>query len=569
MAVRYALAFTLVLGRATAALGTTYFVRASGDDTADGLSPETAVASIRPAGRLLRNPGDRLVVGPGVYREGNIAPFGNGAPGAPIVLLADVAGALTGDPPGPVVIVPPNTPAATTGFIVYGRHDIVIQGFTVEGAADAGIQVRTRTRTGAHSSAIVLRDNTLRNGRLRGIHVTAVGGVTVADNTVTGNHGAGLRLSGAADGALRPQVSANVIEQNRLGIALERTAGAVVARNTLGANVETLYIADSNALALAGNELRGGRSKIDRTRDLEMTENAFERGVVMRSAAGGIVFTKNRFVGESAALAIAGESAHVVVRENQLQRIYVAAAAQLELAGNAGERLEVGGVGTVSATDNRFTGSMDLAAAALEMRHNRTADLRAAGADVRIHDNDIAGHARISGERATVAGNSTGALTVTRPRFSSTESEPSPDPIPFHVEGNVSTGPLRVGESGRPVPSAVIRGNAASGMLRSFARSELDVQRNDARGIFCVLKAPDAHLVLADNVSRRSAGAGLTVVGARRALIERNTSAENADCGLVARRTGTLTIGGNEFLQPGRGISVPRRSPATATATSG
>jgi len=36
--------------------------------------------------------------GPGTYREGNISPFGNGTPEAPIVLQADPSGAATGDP---------------------------------------------------------------------------------------------------------------------------------------------------------------------------------------------------------------------------------------------------------------------------------------------------------------------------------------------------------------------------------------------------------------------------------------------------------------------------------------
>src|SRR5260221_10041086 len=41
---------------------TTYYVRASGDESNDGLTPHTARARVRSTGRLLRRPGDRLIV---------------------------------------------------------------------------------------------------------------------------------------------------------------------------------------------------------------------------------------------------------------------------------------------------------------------------------------------------------------------------------------------------------------------------------------------------------------------------------------------------------------------------
>jgi hypothetical protein len=52
----------------------TYFVRVSGDDSRDGLTPATARASVRATARMLQNPGDRLIVGPGRYHEGNVMP---------------------------------------------------------------------------------------------------------------------------------------------------------------------------------------------------------------------------------------------------------------------------------------------------------------------------------------------------------------------------------------------------------------------------------------------------------------------------------------------------------------
>src|SRR4030095_16958811 len=68
---RWALILGLVIHLPCLAGATTSFVRASGDDAQDGLSPATARASIRPTARMLQNPGDRLIVGPGTYHGGD------------------------------------------------------------------------------------------------------------------------------------------------------------------------------------------------------------------------------------------------------------------------------------------------------------------------------------------------------------------------------------------------------------------------------------------------------------------------------------------------------------------
>src|SRR5262245_29583821 len=103
-----AIALTAIVVFAPRVPAATYYVRASGDDAHDGLTPETALATLRRTGLLLRNPGDRAIVGPGTYREGNIQPHGDGAPDAPILFFADETGMLTGDRAGPVRLVPPN-----------------------------------------------------------------------------------------------------------------------------------------------------------------------------------------------------------------------------------------------------------------------------------------------------------------------------------------------------------------------------------------------------------------------------------------------------------------------------
>jgi hypothetical protein len=52
-----------------------------------------------------------------------------------------------------VTILPPNTAKATSGFLIRGRNDIIIDGFDIAGATDAGIEVRARPagRASQHS----------------------------------------------------------------------------------------------------------------------------------------------------------------------------------------------------------------------------------------------------------------------------------------------------------------------------------------------------------------------------------------------------------------------------------
>jgi len=83
--------------------GTTYYTRSTvGKDYYDGLSPETAWQTVGRAKREL-GPGDTLIIGPGLYREG-VQLSSGGLPGRPLRIFGDSSGKLTGDPPGPVVM---------------------------------------------------------------------------------------------------------------------------------------------------------------------------------------------------------------------------------------------------------------------------------------------------------------------------------------------------------------------------------------------------------------------------------------------------------------------------------
>ena len=83
--------------------GRIFYVRSTnGSDHRDGKSPETAWLTVRRGVRDLA-PGDTLIIGPGLYREGTQL-NGSGLPGRPLRIQGDPSGQLTGDSPGPVVM---------------------------------------------------------------------------------------------------------------------------------------------------------------------------------------------------------------------------------------------------------------------------------------------------------------------------------------------------------------------------------------------------------------------------------------------------------------------------------
>src|SRR5262249_6805065 len=137
------------------------------------------------------------------YAEGNIGlgidgiPAGtDGGPNMPVEFRADPSGQSTNDPPGLVQIVAPTgapgDEVITTAFLIRGRHDILIDGFTISGFGDAGIQVRADT-PGTSSTAITIRNNVITNCR-NGIDVAARDGIVVDHNTTIGNEHTGIAI---------------------------------------------------------------------------------------------------------------------------------------------------------------------------------------------------------------------------------------------------------------------------------------------------------------------------------------------------------------------------------------
>jgi parallel beta-helix repeat protein len=208
---------------------TTFYVRTSGNDGNAGTSPTLAWASIRTAAQRVANPGDKVVVGPGRYLEGDISPARSGVATFPISFAADSPGTETGDQPGQVLI--DVGMSADTGFLILGTSDIVVSGFYVTGARIAGIQVRADS-SNVQSNRVVVADNVLfSNGASvigRGIQVEDSSGVQIFNNLVYANASVGISVGGTSPGSSNARVINNTVYGNPIaGIVVGAGNGSV------------------------------------------------------------------------------------------------------------------------------------------------------------------------------------------------------------------------------------------------------------------------------------------------------------------------------------------------------
>lgn len=256
----FALCLSPLLAAAPAA-ACTFYVRAGfvpEDGVADGRSPARAFPTIAAGVNAVTNPGDIVCVGPGLYTEGDIGPSFAGSAavtGFPVQIRGDASGASTGDPPGEVRIEPPvglpseQTPRAA--FRLLGRRDVIIEGFTIRGFLDAGIQVRSAVVGGANSGEITIRHNHISACRT-GIDIFGEDTMVIEHNTVVANSATGISVQscetvnssgtcrGLPSGRVVPVVSNNRIGGNGAhGIFVRGGEHAVVQNNVIYANAFT------------------------------------------------------------------------------------------------------------------------------------------------------------------------------------------------------------------------------------------------------------------------------------------------------------------------------------------
>lgn len=228
------------------------------------------------------------------------APTGNGSRDEPIVVRGDASGVSSDDLPGPVTVRPPNTFDASSGFLLFGKRDVRIEGFVIEGADDSGIQIRPHPSTRIDSTRVSIVGNTILDANRRGIDVRAVGDVTVRGNVLIGNRISGISLRSGIERALRPLVTENSAVGNDIGIAIDGIADGVIVANELAGNVRGLSIIESLGLHIAQN---GISESVERAISCHSSENVeFEGNTIQAGSdesevfvSGILSFAGNRF----------------------------------------------------------------------------------------------------------------------------------------------------------------------------------------------------------------------------------------------------------------------------------
>ena len=184
---------------ASTACADTIYVRTSGDDAQSGTTPQQAVRTLGYAATLARA-GDRIVVAPGVYHEGNISPavFGH------ISFIADRRGTRIGEPPGDVVI---EASGFSSGFELNHTVAATIDGFVIYGAVNA-IYVKSQ------SDQVVVSNNVVCGNSGNGIYVQDSKNVTVFNNLVYANEMTGILITGNVSGSSGARIINNTVYQN-------------------------------------------------------------------------------------------------------------------------------------------------------------------------------------------------------------------------------------------------------------------------------------------------------------------------------------------------------------------
>lgn len=177
------------------------YVRNSGDDTRDGLTPDSALRTIQQA---VNNaiPGTEIIVGPGTY-TGTVSISGNGSADLPILLRGDSDGSASGDPSGEVVV----TSAGGVGVFVDGAQHWTVEGLTITGSA-IGIHVRREARSTR------VQHNEVYGNTDDGIRIQDTADVTVFNNLIYCNGRRGVLVAGSSSGSTGTALVQNTIVAN-------------------------------------------------------------------------------------------------------------------------------------------------------------------------------------------------------------------------------------------------------------------------------------------------------------------------------------------------------------------
>jgi hypothetical protein len=211
-----------------------YVSARTGDDMNSG-DRTHPLATVFEDGQRARR-GYTVIVGSGTYTDG-VTPPSQGAAPQGVQYIADVSGTLTGDPPGPVVI---NASQSGFGFKMNSSVGGLIDGFTITGATDAGIVLKSGSNNFTIQNCII-HDNL---GDANGIRVQDCANVLVFNNLVYNSGADGIRIAGDASGSNQATVVNNTVYgSSGYGIAIGTTKaaspGAFVRNNLLQNNARS------------------------------------------------------------------------------------------------------------------------------------------------------------------------------------------------------------------------------------------------------------------------------------------------------------------------------------------
>lgn len=518
---------------AQASAADVFYVRVGGSDDANGRSPATAFATISHAAASLSNPGDKVIVGPGTFLDGDITPARSGYGGHMMEFLADTDGTVTGDPAGPVVIMPPAP--RTTGFLLAGRRYVRIDGFTVVGAVDAGIQVRSDVLD-RPSTDVTISNTQVRDGKKRGLDITAGGIITVENNLAVGNQSSGISITGGAGTTLA--VSNNQMMSNGShGLFVANATGGVITGNEADDNTENgILVRSSSNVSIAGNLASGnhegigagtGGSAADAVTDVDITDNDVQSSIDsgINVVASDAVTVDQNTVAQSGAtgVTIVGDGAtKVSVRSNTLTA-------------NVGDGVFVRGAAPLTVGDNTI-------------QFNSKNGVRLAqSSNVNVTDNRIA-----SNQSAGVDAVSTGSIALKRNALTSngtvgasvvadTDATILIDLSNNTVQHNVGGGLFVVGAAGGSIADNTVEDHPADGIVVRLSTRLSFVRNHIARS----------------NGSGLAVGVGTEQSGGSAFVLLGNQVTANTKAGITVFASGSLTASGNLVTHSGStGLSI-------------
>ncbi|HOU18435.1 MAG TPA: hypothetical protein PLW05_09090, partial [Candidatus Marinimicrobia bacterium] len=140
-------------------LATNYYVRKSGNDSNNGLTPATAWKTVTKAANYNLQPGDTVFIGTGIYNE-QLIPSRSGSSTAYIVYYGDYKGLKTQDPAGRVTIgglaagSPVFVPqSASQNNFTFTLANIINNG---DGTSTIKVGIRNNNRSNLNNTAISL-----------------------------------------------------------------------------------------------------------------------------------------------------------------------------------------------------------------------------------------------------------------------------------------------------------------------------------------------------------------------------------------------------------------------------